>query len=55
MDTIQIQHAIQGLNSFLGVYASDLLPLSIAQTGNITVNTDPHNERGTHWQAIHFQ
>ena len=54
MDTIQIQHALQGLNSFLGVYASDLLPLSIAQTGTIIVNTDPHTEPGTHWQAIHF-
>ena len=37
MDTIQIQHALQGLHSFLGVYASDLLPLSIAQTGAIIV------------------
>jgi len=55
MDTIQIQHALWGLNSFLGVYASDLIPLSIAQTGTIIVNTDPHTEPGTHWQAIHFQ
>jgi len=55
MDTIQIQHALQGLNSFLRVYASDLLTLSIAQTGTIIVNTDPHTEPGTHWQAIHFQ
>jgi len=54
MDTIQIQHALQDLNSFLGAYASDLLPLSIAQTGTIIVNTDPHTEPGTHWQAIHF-
>ena len=42
MDTVQIQHALQDVNSFLGVYASDLLPLSIAQTGTIIVNTDPH-------------
>jgi len=42
MDTLQIQHALQDVNSFLGVYASDLLPLSIAQTGTIIVNTDPH-------------
>jgi len=55
MDTVQIQHALQGVNSFLGVYASDLLPLSIAHTGTIIVNTDPHTEPGTHWQAIHFQ
>jgi len=55
MDTIQIQHALQGLNTFLGVYTSDLLPLSIAHTGTIIVNTDPHTEPVTHWQAIHFQ
>ena len=55
MDTLQIQHALQGVNSFLGVYASDLLPLSIVQTGTIIVNTDPHTEPGLHWQAIYFQ
>jgi len=55
MDSIQIQHALQGLNYFLRVYASDLLPLSVAQTGTIIVNTDPHTEPGTYWQAIHFQ
>jgi len=55
MDTVQIQHALQDVNSFLGVYASDLLPLSIVQTGTIIGNTDPHTEPGLHWQAIHFQ
>ena len=46
MDTVQIQHALQGVNSFLGVYVSDLLPRSIVQTGTIIVNTDPHTEKG---------
>ena len=55
MDTVQIQHALQDVNSFLGVYASDLLPLSIVQTGTIIVNTDPHTESGLLCQAIHFQ
>ena len=55
MDTLQIQHALQGVNSFLGVYASDLLPLSIVQTGTIIVSNDPHTEPGLHWQAIQFQ
>jgi len=54
MDTVQIQNALEGLNSFLGVYASDLLPLSIAHTGTVIVNTDPHTEPCNHWQAIHF-
>ena len=55
MDSIQFQHALQGLNSFLGVYASDLLPLSIAQTGTIIVNTDPHNEPGTQSRPYIFK
>jgi len=55
MDTLQIQHALQDVNSFLGVYASDLLPLSIVQAGTIIVNTDPHTEPGLNWQAIYFQ
>jgi len=55
MGTVQIQQALQDVNSFLGVYALDLLPLSIVQTGTIIVNTDPHTQSGLHWQAIHFQ
>ena len=55
MDTLKIEHALQDVNSFLGVYASDLLQLSIAQTGTIIVNTDPHTEPGLHGQAIYFQ
>ena len=55
MDTVQIQHTLQGVDSFLGVYASDLLPCSIKQTGTLIVNTDPHTEKGSHWLAIHVQ
>jgi len=55
MYTLQIQHALQDVNSFLGVYASDLLPLSIVHTGTIIVNTDPHTEPGLHWQSIYFK
>jgi len=55
MDAIQIKHALKGINSVLVVYASDLLPLSIVQSGKIIVNTDPHTEPGPHWHAIHFQ
>jgi len=49
MDTVQIQHALQDINFFLRVYASDLLPLSIVQTVTIIVNTDPHSQTGLHW------
>ena len=45
MDTVQIQHALQDVNPFLVVYASDLLPRSIVQTGTVVVNTDPHKRR----------
>jgi len=55
MDTVQIQHALQDVNSFLGVYASDLLPRSIVQTGTVIGNTDFYTQKGSHWQAIHFQ
>jgi len=55
MDTLQIQLTIQDVNSFLGVYASDLLPLLTVQTGTIIVNNDPHTQPGLHWQAIYFQ
>lgn len=55
MDTVQIQNTLQDVNSFFGVYASDLLPPSIVQTGTLIVNTDPHTEMGTHWQAIHLE
>jgi hypothetical protein len=55
MDIVQIEHALQDVPSFLGVYASDLLPRSIVRTGTVIVNTDPHTEKGSHWQAIHFQ
>jgi len=48
METVQIQHAVQDVNSFLGVYASDLLPRSIVQIGTVIVNTDPHTHRKAH-------
>ena len=35
MDTIQIQHALQDVNSLLGVYASELLPRLIVQNGRL--------------------
>jgi hypothetical protein len=55
MDTIHIQHTLQDVTSFLGVYASDLLPCSIVRTSTVIVNTDPHTEKASHWLAINFQ
>ena len=55
MDTTQILCTLRNVETFLGVYASDLLPRTITQPGTIIVNTDPHAERVPHWLAIDFQ
>jgi hypothetical protein len=42
--------------SFLGVFASDMLPEYLIQSpGTLIVNTDPHTESGSHWLSIHIQ
>jgi len=46
---------LRNVNSFLDVYASDLLPRSITKTCTAIVNADPHTEGGSHWLAIHFR
>ena len=56
MDTRQIICCLRDVRSFLGVYPSDLLPPhSIAQSGTLIVNTDPHTQTGSHLLALHFQ
>jgi len=51
MDTVQILCTLRNVNSFLDVYTSDLLPLSVTKTCTAIVNADPHTERGSHWLA----
>jgi len=51
MDTLQILCTLRNVNSFLDVYASDLLPRSITKT----CTADPHTEGGSHWLAVHFR
>jgi len=55
MDTLQILCTLRNVNSFLDVYASDLLPRSITKTCTSIVNADPHTEVGSHWLAVHFR
>jgi hypothetical protein len=55
MDTLQILCVMQGVKSFVGVFASDLIPHSVTRSGSLIINTDPHTEKGTHWLAIHIQ
>ena len=55
MDTVQILCTLRNVNSFLDVYASDLLPRSITKTCTAIVNADPHTEGGSHCLAVHFR
>jgi hypothetical protein len=55
MDTAQIYCTLRNLSLFLGVFPSDLLPPTIATSGNIIINTDPHTECRSQWPAIYFQ
>jgi hypothetical protein len=55
MDTVQIQCTLQHLKSFIGVFASDLIPPSVTRFGCLIINSDPHTEKGTHWLAVLIQ
>jgi hypothetical protein len=55
MDTAQIICTLRNVDSFLGLFPSDLLPRSITRCSTLIVNTDPHTEKGSHWLAINFR
>jgi hypothetical protein len=55
MNTLQILCTLRNVNSFLGIFPSDLLPRIITKPGTIIVNCDPHTKDGSHWLAINFQ
>jgi len=55
MDTLQILCTSRNVNSYLDVYAFDLLQRSINKTCTIIVNVDPHTKGGSHWLAEHFR
>jgi hypothetical protein len=57
MDTRQIICCLRYVGcSFLGVFASDMLPKHpTASSCTFIVNTDPHTEPGSHWLAINIQ
>lgn len=55
MDTVEIIHTLSDVRSFLGVYASDMLPHHhITKPGTVIVNADSHDLGGSHWLAIHI-
>ena len=55
MDNLHILCTLRNVNSFLDVYASNLLPRSITKTCTVIVNADPHTKGGSHWLAVHFR
>jgi hypothetical protein len=56
MNSQQIICCLEYKNSFLGVFASDLLPkYPTAESGTLIVITDPHTVSGSHRLAIQFQ
>lgn len=55
MDTLQIEKCLSTLPvQNFGVYAADCLPHHISPSTALVVNTDPHNEGGTHWVAFYL-
>ena len=55
MDAVQILYTLRKENTFLDVYASDLLPRSITKTCTAIGNADSHTDGGLHWLAVHFR
>lgn len=55
MNTIEIENYLSKLSvQNVGVYAADQLPHRISPSTAMVVNTDPHNEDGTHWVAFYL-
>jgi hypothetical protein len=55
MNTLQIQHALQNVANFGGVFPSDMLPSKFNRPTTFIVNLDPHNKPGSHWVAVTFR
>jgi hypothetical protein len=55
MDTVQILCTLRNVESFLGVFPSDILPNSINRSGTVITNADLHTEKGSHGLGIHFE
>ena len=55
MNTLQIEKYLSTLPVHnVGVHAADCLPHIISPSTALVVNTDPHNEGGTHWVAFYL-
>lgn len=54
LDTQQIENQLRGIRYFIGVYPVDRLPDVRTFPATMIVNTDPSNEGGEHWVALHL-
>ena len=55
LTTDQIESSCRGVRFFAGVFASDCIPVRFTLPASLIVNTDPANESGEHWIAIHIR
>jgi len=55
METVQMLCTLRVVDSFLDVFASDLLSRLFAKFCTDIINVDTHTEVGSHWLAIHFR
>lgn len=54
LTTSEIEFQLRGVRFFRGVFACDRLPSVNHLPCTIIVNTDPSNEPGEHWVALHL-
>jgi len=54
MNTTEILCTLKDVRSFLGVFPSDMLRLSVTQAGTVIINANPHTEIGSQRIAVHF-
>ena len=55
LTTSQIEQQLRGVHLFAGVFACDRLPTVTTFPATLIANTDPSNEPGEHWVAIHLR
>lgn len=54
LTTSQLEAALSGTRLFIGVFACDRLPFRIEGPATLIINTDPGDEPGEHWVAVHL-
>ena len=52
--SLELKNKLKFLPSFMGVHPCDQLPDVTALPTSLIMNTQPHNQNGEHWVAIHI-